>query len=568
MIDTRKPANAARDVETLTWAVGSVPAAGMANVLSTEKRQQVIALGRLGWSLRRIEEATGVRRETASAYLTAAGIAIRPPRRWGRGPKPANAPEVSTDSAGAAPAKPANAVSPDSPSPGEPPTPGRSPTTSACEPYRELIAAALAGGRNAMAIWQDLVDAYGFAAGYASVMRFVRQLRGAAMPEAHAVIQTAPGEEGQVDYGEGPMVRHPQTRKYRRTRLFVLTLGYSRKCARLLTWRSSTRLWAELHERAFRRLGATPRVLVLDNLREGVLTPDIYDPTLNPLYRDVLAHYGVTALPCRVRDPDRTGKVESAVGHTQRTPLKGLRFEDLAAAQAYLDHWDARWADTRIHGTTKRQVAVMFAEERPHLQPLPPTPFRYYAFGTRTVHLDGCVEVAKAYYRVPPARVGTPVAVEWDERIVRILDLTTRALLREHERQHPGGYREHPDDRPPRTPPATLALLARAATIGPRVGELATHLHTTEPLRAVRRIQGLLALARTYGPAAVDRACAVALDVAGPSYQLVRRYLERHPPVPLTLRQVDPLIRQLTRYRDLLEGRAPTEEGDDSDATP
>src|SRR5439155_1405269 len=311
--------------EAVTWAVGCTPAAGMGNVLSAEKRQQVIALGRLGWSLRRIEEATGVRRETASTYLRASGVVVRRPGRWGQLPKPAI--EVSTDSDAVPAANPANGagVSTDSAAAPPLPRPGRSPAASACEPYRELIAAALARRRNAMAIWQDLVDGQGFPAGYASVMRFVRQLRGAAAPEAHAVIQTPPGEEGQVDYGDGPMVRHPVTGKYRRTRLFLLTLGY-----------------------------------------------------------------------------------------TQRTPLKGLRFERLADAQTYLDHWETRWADTRIHGTTKRQVAAMFAEERPHLRPLPPTPFRYYAFGTRTVHPDGCVEVARAYYRVPPGRIGHDVAVQWD----------------------------------------------------------------------------------------------------------------------------------------------------------
>jgi len=149
---------------------------------------------------------------------------------------------------------------------------------------------------------------------------------------------------------------------------------------------------------------------------------------------------------------------------------------------------------------------------------------------------------------------------------VRILDPETGALLREHERQHLGQYREHPDDRPRRTLPTTLQLLARAATIGPHVGQLATTLQADDALRAVRRIQGLLALARKYGAAAVDAACAVALDL-GPTYQFVRRYLERHPPAPLTLRQVDPLIRQLTLYRDLLQGRAP-QEGDDDDAAP
>jgi len=92
----------------------------------------------------------------------------------------------------------------------------------------------------------------------------------------------------------------------------------------------------------------------------------------------VLQHYGTVPLPCRVGHPDRKGKVESGVAHAQKTPLKGLRFESLEEAQIYLDQWEVRWADTRIHGTTKRQVAVMFTEERPFLLPLPVEPFRYY----------------------------------------------------------------------------------------------------------------------------------------------------------------------------------------------
>jgi transposase len=229
-----------------------------------------------------------------------------------------------------------------------------------------------------MAIWQDLVDTRGFTGGYQSVKRFVRKLAGSPSKEACAVIETAAGEEAQVDYGTGPMVRDPHSGKYRRMRLFVLTLGYSRKAVRLLLFHSSTQTWAELHEKAFRRLGGCTREVVLDNLREGVLKPDIYDPTINPVYADMLKHYGVIAMPCRVRDPDRKGKVESGVGHAQKTPLKGMRFESPQEAQAYLDHWEAHWADTRIHGTTKRQVAAMFAEERPALLPLPVEPFRYY----------------------------------------------------------------------------------------------------------------------------------------------------------------------------------------------
>ena len=403
-----------------------------------------------------------------------------------------------------------------------------------------------------MAIGRDLVDDHGFLAQYASVRRFVIRLRGQQPADAHPVIVTAPAEEGQVDYGTGPMVRHPETRKYRRTRLFVFTLGYSRKSVRLLLFTSSTRRWAELHEETFRRLGGAVTVVILDNLREGVLKPDLYDPTLNPLYRDVLAHYGAVALPCRVRDPDRKGKVESAIAHTQAA-LNGLRFETLEAAQAYLDRWDARWADTRIHGTTKRQVAAMFAEERPTLHPLPVEPFRYYQFGTRTVHLDNCIEVDYAYYSAPPGWLGHEVAVQWDAACVRLLDPTTGHLLREHRRQvRRGRHVIHPDDQPRRTPLTTVTLLARATRAGPHIGPLCAAIHHRDGELGVRRMLGVLGLVKKYGAPAVDAACAAALELEAADYRFVRRYLERHPPAPLTLRQVDPLIRELTHYRDVI----------------
>src|ERR1700757_3670221 len=548
----------------------------MSNVLSEEKRQQVIALGRLGWPLRRIEQETGVRRETASAYLKAAVIGVRPPRAWGRRPpaKPANevitgSTEESSDPKGSPnpktfpeegksksqTAKPANEV-----------ITGfgvglrgvaaknHSSTVSVCEPFREAIELGLCHGRNAMAIWQDLVADHGFHAGYLTVQRFVRKLRGNQPAQARAVIFTPPGEEGQVDYGnKGPMVRDARTGKYRRTRLFVLTLGYSRKAVRLLTFQSSSRIWAELHEKAFRRLGGAPRLVVLDNLKEGVLTPDFYEPTLNPLYRDVLAHYGVVPLPCRIQDPDRKGKVEFGVGPAQKTPLRGKRSESLEEAQAYLDRWETHCADTRIHGTTKRQVAAMFAEEKPFLQPLPLEPFRYYQHGQRVVHLDGCVEVEAAYYGLPPGWIGRLVRVQWNELYVRILDPNNGLLLREHVRQKRGWYRIKKEDHPKHRPLRVSQLLWRAGRAGTHIGTLCNLIYNQLGEPGVRRVLGVLALAKKFGLAAVEEACAAALEIGVYEYRFVRRYLERGP--QLTLRQVDPLIRELVQYRDLINLR-------------
>jgi transposase len=533
----------------------------MSNVLSEEKKQQVIALGKLGWPLRRIEQATGVRRETASAYLKSAGVVVCLPG-WGRRTaakpaigvttdpdpsKPAN--EVTTDPSEA---KPAIGVTTDSGQPNTPPTGTQDRATSACEPYRELIEQGLGRGRNAMAIWQDLVSDHGFPHGYQTVKRFVRKLRGSEGPQAAGIILTPPGQESQVDYGTGPMVRESQSGKYRRTRLFVLTLGCSRKSVRFLVWRSSARIWAELHEKAFRRLGGCTRVVVLDNLKEGVLLPDIYDPTLNPLFRDVLAHYGVVALPCRIKDPDRKGKVESGIGHTQKTPLKGMRFESLEEAQAYLDRWEERWADTRIHGTTKRQVAVMFSEEKPHLLPLPLEPFRYYQYGERVVHLDGCVEVEAAYYGLPPGWIGRSVKVQWDALHVRILHPGTNQLLREHLRQKRGGYRIQEEDHPKKMPLSTAQLLRRAEHAGAKTGKFCQLIYQRQAETGIRRILGVFSLVKKYGAGAVEDACATALDIGVQEYRFVRRYLERRPHPQKFLRQIDPLIRELTEYRDFI----------------
>ncbi len=548
----------------------------MSNVLKQEKQHEICALGRLGWSLRRIQDATGVHRETVALYLKAAGIGIRRPRGRKIGAPPGDRPEHAAES------KPASQVTIDSGPDSKPASQvttdpngesaaahrvamdlergsGRSPAASACEPYRELILSALEKRRNAVSIWQDLVTEHGFDAGYQSVKRYVRKLRGHAGRDAHPTIHTDPGEEGQVDYGTGPMVLDEHTGKYRRTRLFVLTLGYSRKSIWLLAFKSSSKKWCQLHEEAFRRLGGVPRVIVLDNLKEGVVKADIYDPQLNPLYSDMLAHYGVVGLPARVRHPDRKGKVERAVGHAQSTPLKGRRFDSLEAAQDHLDKWSKQWADTRIHGTTKRQVAAMFAEEKPSLATLPVEPFRYYKHGNRVVHLDGCVEIDAAYYGAPPGWIGRQLCAQWDAFNVRLLHPTTGELLREHRKRVRGHRVVHPDDVSKKTPPSTLELLCRARRKGESIGDLCERIHLKKGEGGVRSILGVLSLTKKHGPELIEPACRAAIEVGLPTYRFVRRWIDHQPPEQCTLLQIDPLIRELNTYRDIINQKTQTE---------
>ncbi len=347
--------------------------------MKPNQRPTVYTLLERNTSGREIARITGIDRKTVRSYRT----------RWLA--DISNSPGVATGSDLASNAD--GAVSAQIPPPW-PPAPV-SVLTSLCEVHREFIEAQLRLRRNATAIYQDLVDAHGFTGAYNSVKRFVRALRHKA-PEQFDRLCFLPGEEMQVDYGEGAPTRVPGTDRYKKPRLFVATLRHSRRSFRRVLWKSSQQVWAQLHEQAFRYFGGCTQYVVLDNLKEGVLKPDLYEPELNPVYAATLSHYGAVADPARVRDPNRTGTVEHAIGHTQATALKGKRFETLEAQNDFLEHWETNWAAKRIHGTERCQVQAMFEAERAHLKPLPLLGMQYFSEAARIVCDDSCIDGACA----------------------------------------------------------------------------------------------------------------------------------------------------------------------------
>ncbi len=489
------------------------------NSLSVTEQESIIGLLRLGWSERRIARETGHHRLTV--------------RRCARKLDELRAGEVPTDSKSPAAAE-------------EPAV--RAGMRSVCASHFEFIDAEIAKGRNAMAIYQDLVEHHGYGGSYDSVKRFARKGH-----ETNAKIscrfETLPGQEGQVDYGEGARTREPRTGKPRRPRLFVFTLGFSRDAFRKTVWRSSQQTWCELHEEAFAHFGGAPATLRLDNLREGVIAPDVYDPELNPLFAAMLKHYGVTALPCRPYAPDLKGKVESAVGHTQRTALHGREFESVEEQNAHLSRWNERWARTRIHGTTKRQVREMFEEERSSLLPLPPTRFEYYKVTERRVHFDGHIEVAGAYYSAPPKYAGSKVVVHVGRLWVRLLDVQTHQLLREHAVTGKGQRRTIAADLPKQTPPQIGQLVERIARIGPNTGAFARAIENERGALAARTLFGILDLARRYDAAALENACSLAVAAGTWRLRFLRIYLARHRPQTLTEQhRIIPLIDTYSKH--------------------
>lgn len=482
---------------------------------------------------REIERRTGVDRKAIRHYARAA-----------------NSPGVATGSQGLSGQIPP----PRPPAPVAKPRPGATP--SACAPHREWIEAQVSLGRNATSIYQDLVEGQGFAHRYNAVKRFVAKIR-TREPERFDVLEFAPGEEAQVDYGQGALTLY-KPGKYRRPWLFVMTLKYSGKSFRKTVWRTDQEIWARLHEQAFRAFGGVPAYVVLDNLKEGVIRPDLYAPELNPVYCAMLAHYGVVADPCRVQDPNRKGTVENAIQHTQGTALKGRRFESIDAQNAWLAHWEERWAALRIHGRKKRQVLEMFREEQPHIRPLPSEGFRYFRQATRTVDDAGLVQVEGSYYAALPAAPHSEVTVRIYEQEIEIVDLAGQPLRRHAKSLRKGTFAIEAGDRLFNPSRESARLLARVARIGPHAAALGRELFARLGRPGQRALYGLANLPRRHVRADIEAVCARLLEADCVSYAALRRALERKPAAAIpvaepVLTQSGPAIREVTEYQKFWE---------------
>jgi transposase len=509
------------------------------NVLKPHKQTTIFTLLGLRKSQRDIERITGIDRKTIRSYQ----------RQYEA--SRSNSPGVATDS-------------PEQIPPPRPPTLPASTaalSTSKCEPHRAFIDAQLRLGRNAMAVYQDLVDMHGFDGAYNSVKRFAATLRHK-QPEQFDRLSFQPGEEMQVDYGEGAPTRVPGSERYRKPRLFVATLRYSRRSFRRVVWKSGQQVWAELHEQAWRYFGGSTRYVVLDNLKEGVLKPDLYEPELNPVFAATLAHYEVVADPARVRDPNRKGTVENAIGHTQATALKGRRFETIEEQNTFLEHWETKWAASRIHGSERRQVQAMFEEERAHLQPLPLTGMQFFTEEQRTVYDDSCVRIDHSSYAARPAPIGSIVLVRLFEHRIEIRDRRSQALLRVHARaERPGTVVLPMAERIFNPSRETRFILNQARAIGAQAQRLCEMLFAIEGRVGQRKLWGIVSLAKHYSNHFIDAACAQAMEDGVHSYRHVKAITERlvadalaalePTPAQPTLTQQHALIRSAQEYGDL-----------------
>jgi transposase len=524
----------------------------VANLLKMAIVQSILSFHAQGWSARRIARTLGVHRDTVSRYVRAASSAEPKPANApilpGRLPddsRPASAPigavpDPPTTDAGS---KPANAPIPATGS-------GRS---SQAAGWRDFILAKRAEGLSAKRIHQDLRAQPGTEqVSYDSVRRLLKRL-GVVRPAPFRRLERLPGEEAQVDYGTGAPIIGTDGKRHR-THVFRIVLSHSRKAYSEVSYRQTTEDFLRAVENAFWHFGGVPRTLVIDNLRAAVHQPDWFDPELNPKLVSFCQHYGTVILPTKSYTPRHKGKIERGIGYVKGNGLKGHTFPSLEAENRHLDEWERTVADTRIHGTTKQQVGKVFREvEQATLLPLPRDRFPSFHEARRVVSRDGHVEVAKAYYSVPPEYLGRTVWARWDARLVRVFNSRLEQIA-VHVRNEPGRFSTLGEHLAPEKISGIERgagwLLSKVRVIGPNAQQWAEALLKTRHIEGLRVLQGLLTLAKRHPYEQVDEACQTALSYGAFRLRTIRQLLKRRAPPqqPLPFLDEHPIIRPLTDY--------------------
>jgi transposase len=472
----------------------------MGNYLKMVDRQRILALLELGWTYRRIERETGVRRETIAGY---------DPRRR---PKPANV--IAGSPAGIGDAGAQNRPNPITGS------------ASACVAVHAVIEEGVKRGLTAQRIWQDLCAEHGFSHGYLSVQRYARRLR-RRRPEVADVMEHPPGKEGQVDYFKSPApVFNVAAGKWARPWIFRMTLSCSRHGYEEPMWGQHRNEFLHAHENAFLQFGGVPEVIRHDNLKAAVVRACLYDPDVSEMYTAFAQHWGFVPLPSRPYHPEENGIEERSGGYVKSNGLKGKRFDSMDDLAAHLKKWNRTVAQLRIHGTTRRQVITHFLEvEQSALKPLPAERFSLFEVGSRVVHNDGHVEVAAAFYSVPHTLVGRDVRVHWDANLVRVYADGTAVAV--HTRKCAGTWSTRPEHRPAHKPARQEAYeiyqMTRMEKIGPRAVAWALEAVKERDVRSYRLLQGVIALTRRHPRERVDWVCGTALERRCFRYQVLKR---------------------------------------------
>ena len=408
----------------------------------------------------------------------------------------------------------------------------RQPTWPEIEPHRERVKGWL-GEVTVATIHQRLRDDHGLAASESSLRRFIWANFDAEVARAAVRVlrdTPPPGEEAQVDYGLLGRWLDPVAGRMRRVWGFVMVLTASRLLFLRPVLRMDELSWVEAHVLALEFFGGSPRRIVPDNLKAGVVKPDLYDPLINRAFGEFAAHYGCLVDPARVQKPRDKATVERHVPYARDSFFAGRsgEFESLVAMQADAVRWSGEVANRRQCRPLQRVApqVVFDAEERDALLALPHDPFELARWSTPKVNPDIHIKVGAALYSVPWVHIGKVVDAREGARTVTVF--LDGKLIKTHPRVERGKQTDHAD-----YPPEKIAFFMRtpawcrrrAAELGESVAAVVAALMEVNALYRLRQAQGVVGLAEKHGPERLEAACRRALAVGDPSLKTVRGIL-------------------------------------------
>jgi transposase len=380
---------------------------------------------------------------------------------------------------------------------------------------------------------------------YSSFKRFIKlhALSAGVIPST-CRLEVLPGKEVQIDYGRLGILYDRVSQQRRVAYLFLATLSHSRHKYVEVVFSQDQMSFVSSHIRMFHAFGGVPERIVLDNLKSGVLKPDLYDPKINHSYRELADHYGCFIDPCRVQHPQDKGKVERDIQTLRQQARKLLvLYPDIEALELTekLNLWCRQGYGQRPHGTTHLKPYQVFLEtEQPALKPLPQEPFVLAQWKEVTVHPDHYIQFNKQSYSVPHPYVGKRLWVKATDTLVQVFHNHT--LIKQHIRTKQYRHTD-PNDFPPNLKAALdegmpKHILQRADLIGPAFHQLIRSILEPHAFINLRKAQGLLGLTDHFPHTLAEQAARWLIDhhltmTPKAFKQLLEKLQRQQHPIPL-----------------------------------
>lgn len=336
--------------------------------------------------------------------------------------------------------------------------------------------------------------------------------------ESTCRIEVDPGQEVQVDYAKAGLIHDPQSGKRRTVYIFIGTLSHSRHKYVEYVFSQNQKSFAQSHIKMFRYFGGVPRTISLDNLKSGVIKPDLYDPKINRSYSEMADYYGCFIAPCRVRKPKDKGKVERDVQTIREQFRKEYACNNMITLRELnngIINWLEKDYGLRKHGTTKLKPIEEFNEiEKTKLLKLPVEPYEVSEWKEATVHPDHYVQVQKKAYSLPTRYVGEKLWVKVCRAHVEIYH--NEELIKIHT--IPKGFRKTDLDDFPENMHIAIdkgmpsLICSQAKKISPNLGVLIEKILKPHAFINMRRAQGIISVAKGYPTEVVEEASHYAID--------------------------------------------------------